>query len=86
MQLARVIGHTTATVKHESLVGQKLLIAQPLLADGLSPDGDPIILIDAVGAGAGELVMISSDGRFVRERLKVESAPARWSAIGAIDS
>lgn len=85
MQLARIMGHATATVKHESFVGQKLLIAQPLLADGQSADGDPLILIDAVGVGVGELVMISSDGKFVRERLKVEGAPARWSAIGAID-
>lgn len=85
MQPALVLGHATATLKHPSLVGQKLLIVQPMLNDGKSPDGDPLLVIDAVGAGKGERVMITSDGKFVRERLKAEASPARWSAIGIID-
>lgn len=85
MQLARIVGYATATLKHESLKGQKMLIAQPLLADGHSPDGDPLVILDAVGAGPGETVMLSSDGRFVRELVRNDAAPARWSAIGSRD-
>jgi ethanolamine utilization protein EutN len=66
MQLALVIGNATATVKHPSLSGSKLMVVQPYLADGKTPDGDPIITIDAVGAGRGETVLITSDGRYVR--------------------
>ncbi|GIW93104.1 MAG: ethanolamine utilization protein EutN [Pirellulaceae bacterium] len=85
MQRARIIGSATATVKHPTLEGQKLLIAQPLMADGRSPDGDPLVVIDPVGAGQGERVFISSDGRGVREFLGVEATPVRWMVLGIED-
>jgi ethanolamine utilization protein EutN len=85
MQLARVIGTVTSTVKHPSLLGAKLLLVQPLLADGRSPDGDPQISIDVVSAGPGDTVMITSDGRLLRERLKSDTTPARWSAVAIVD-
>jgi microcompartment protein CcmK/EutM len=86
MQLALVAGTATSTVKHATLRGQKLLIVQPLMADGESPDGDPQTAVDAVGAGKGEKVMITSDGRFVREIVKADNTPIRWSVIGIADS
>jgi len=86
MQLARVIGTATATVKHPSLVGSKLLIVQPLLADGKSPDGDPQISIDTVSAGLRDVVLISSDGRLLRELLRSSTTPARWSTIALVDN
>ncbi len=55
MNLARVIGSVCATVKDPQLVGVKLLIVQPLAADG-ADSGTPIVALDAVGAGAGETV------------------------------
>lgn len=85
MQLGLVVGTATATVKHRSMLGQKLLVVQPLMMDGKSADGDPQIALDAVGAGKGETVMITSDGRFVRERVKQENTPVRWSVIGIAD-
>jgi microcompartment protein CcmK/EutM len=33
MQLARIIGTATATIKHRSLTGARLLVVQPLMAD-----------------------------------------------------
>ena len=86
MQLGLVVGTATSTVKHATLHGQKLLIVQPLLADGHGTDGDPQIAVDAVGAGSGEIVMITSDGRFVRELVKHENTPIRWSVIGIADA
>ena len=86
MQLGLVVGTATSTVKHKTLHGQKLLVVQPLMADGEKPDGDPQIAVDAVGAGTGERVMITSDGRFVRELVKHENTPFRWSVIGIADS
>ena len=84
MQTALVIGTATSTVKHHSMERQKLLVVQPRLLDG-SPDGDPLLAIDSVGAGPGENVMISSDGRFVRDALDVDATPIRWSVIGIED-
>ncbi|HAL12775.1 MAG TPA: ethanolamine utilization protein EutN, partial [Planctomycetaceae bacterium] len=34
MQTARVVGTTYASVKHESVSGQKILVVQPYLAGG----------------------------------------------------
>jgi len=85
MQLGLVVGTATSTVKHATMRGQKLLVVQPLMADGRTPDGDPQIAVDAVGAGRGERVMITSDGKFMREVLKAEATPVRWSVIGIRD-
>ena len=65
--------------------GQKLLIVQPRTADGKSPDGDPLLAVDGVGAGRGETVMITSDGRHARELLKADATPVRWTVIGIRD-
>jgi ethanolamine utilization protein EutN len=55
MQLARVIGHVVATCKDENLAGIKLLVVQPLTA-GRQPVGRPLVAVDSVGAGTGEVV------------------------------
>jgi ethanolamine utilization protein EutN len=86
MQLARIIGTATATVKHPSLKGTTLHVVQPLMADGRAPDGDPQLAIDMVSAGVGDVVMITSDGRLLRDRLKSSTTPARWSTVALIDN
>lgn len=85
MQLARIIGKATATVKHPSLNGAALHVVQPLMADRAAADGDPQLTIDTIGAGVGDLVMITSDGRLLRDVLHTEATPARWSTIALID-
>ena len=69
MQLANVLGTVTATVKHSSLAGAKLLVVQPLMADRTKADGDPQLAIDTVAAGVGDLVM----------------TPARYSVVALVD-
>jgi ethanolamine utilization protein EutN len=85
MQLARVIGNATATVRHPSMQGWRLLVVQALTPDGHSPDGEPFLAVDNLGAGAGERVIISSDGRGTRELLKSDTTPVRWSVLGIAD-
>ena len=82
---AKVIGSATATVRHPSLAGCKLLVVQPYQRDGRTPDGDPQLAIDRLGAGVGEMVVLSSDGKFVRQMLDSETTPVRWSIIGIED-
>lgn len=55
MTLGRVIGRVWATAKEPSLEGRKLLLIQPVTPDGKTK-GKPLVAIDAVGAGAGEIV------------------------------
>ena len=55
MQLARVIGDIVVTRKDETLTGIKLMVLQPIAADG-SNAGRTVVAVDAVGAGVGETV------------------------------
>lgn len=55
MHIARVIGNVVATIKNETLEGRKILIVQNL-TDDLKPQGKPMVALDAIGAGVGELV------------------------------
>jgi len=84
MFLARVEGNLTATRKHPSFVGWRLVICQPISAEG-QPEGVPQVAIDAHGAGMHQRVIISSDGSAARKAVKDEKSPARWSIIGIVD-
>jgi ethanolamine utilization protein EutN len=80
MRIATIKGHVTSTVKHRSLEGWRLLIAVPE-----SPDLAPQVVIDNLGAGIGQRVMISSDGSEARKMVGSQLSPARWSVMGIID-
>jgi ethanolamine utilization protein EutN len=85
MYLGKVIGTATATVKHPSMEGAKLLLVKCYQADGVTPEGDPILVIDKLGAGRGERVMVTSDGIGTREILNDPQSPVRWSVLGIPD-
>ena len=85
MQLGRVIGTATATVKHPTLSGWKLLVVQLLMADGKSSDGEPVLAIDSLGAGGGDRVILTSDGKGTRALMKSDNTPVRWSVMGIAD-
>ncbi len=55
MNLAKVIGTVWATQKDENLKGAKMQIIQPL-DHYEKKTGAPIIAVDTVGAGQGELI------------------------------
>lgn len=84
MQLAKVIGNATSTVKHPSLEGWKLMVAQPLGADN-KDDGFPLIMIDPMGAAKGDTVMFTSDGKSIRELVGANNTPIRFAVIGIAD-
>jgi len=85
MQAGRVVGTATSTIKHPSMAGVKLAVVQFLAADGRSPDGEPVLAADRLGAGVGQTVILSSDGQAVREMLKSETTPVRWFVLGTVD-
>jgi ethanolamine utilization protein EutN len=85
MFLGRVMGNATATIKHPSLEGRKLLLVMALQADGRTIEGDPILVVDSLGAGRGETVMITSDGIGARELVGDKTSPVRWTVLGIRD-
>ncbi len=61
MQLATVLGQVVSTIKETGLERFTLLVVQDT-KDG-SPrrtSGDPYVAVDLVGAGAGEVVLVTS--------------------------
>jgi len=79
--LGRVMGRATSTVKHRSLRGTKMLLVQPVR----SLTREPLLVLDRLGAGSGDLVLITSDGKSAREFVGDEASPARWTVVGIID-
>jgi len=84
MQLARVIGTVVATVKNDALEGRKLLVVQSLDA-ALRPQGAPLVALDAVGAGVGELVFWCR-GKEASFPFKREDTPTDCTIVGIVDS
>ena len=84
MQFARIIGRATSTVKHPTLHGWRMLLVQPLGTDGKN-DGAPQLVIDRIGGGRGDTVIICSDGRAAKEMVGAETTPARWHVMGIVD-
>ena len=82
VQTGLVVGTATATRKHPTLMAQSSWSCKRYVADGRTPDGEPILAVDRLSAGRGETVIITSDGRFTRELLKSDNTPVRWSVIG----
>lgn len=84
MQIARVIGSVVSTVKNASLEGRKLLIVQTLDAE-LREKGEPMVALDAVGAGVGELVFWCR-GKEASFPFKRDDTPTDCTIVGIIDS
>jgi len=84
MQLARVLGTVVATVKSDGLEGRKLLVIQPV--DGkLVSKGEPMVAIDSVGAGVGEVVFWCR-GREASFPFLPAQVPSDCTIVGIVDS
>ena len=84
MQLARVIGNVVSTVKNAGLEGRKLMVIR-ILDEYLRPIGKPLVAIDSVGAGAGELVFWCR-GKEASFALEGIEAPTDCTIVGIVDS
>jgi ethanolamine utilization protein EutN len=84
MQLGRVIGTATATVKHPTLQGERLVVVQLETAAG-APDGEPVLALDRLGARRGSRVLVTTDGRALQELLG-PTTPGRMSVLGLPDT
>jgi ethanolamine utilization protein EutN len=85
MLIGRVIGDLVATQKAPSHEGCKLLVVQPLNLDG-SDRGEIMVAVDAVDAGIGDQVLLSSDGYSAMTAVGRTNCPIDAAVIGVIDS
>ena len=87
MQIAQVVGTVVSTIKDKDHHGHKLLLIQPVELDMTPIAGqDPIIAIDIVGAGEGEIIMFLDEGNCARQLLDLDMAgSARAVIVGIVD-
>ncbi len=88
MNLAKVVGAVVSTQKLSSLTGRKLLLVK-----AVSPTGEPLqgvssvpeVAVDCVGAGDGELVLITR-GSSARVCLNDTVSAADLCVVAIVDS
>lgn len=80
MILGTVVGTVVSTRKMKNLVGYKLLIVKPYYGN----DADMLVAGDIIGAGIGELVLVTTDQttQYAIER----EAPIDAFIVGIVDS
>ena len=84
MFLARIYGTVVTAAKHATLEGCRFLLAQRTEADG-SSSGEPLVVVDWLGAGLGSNVIVSTDGDIARARFG-NTTPARMVVVGLVDA
>lgn len=85
MILAKVVSKVVASHKSESIPARALLCVEPLPGFG---DRTPIVVIDAVSAGEGDLVLVLQEGTGARQAVLPDPSqilPAQMAAVGIVD-
>ena len=82
MLMGEVVGSVVSTRKHESLVGNKLLIVETL--DCMEDGKKRLVAIDTVGAGIGEIVLVVT-GSSARQSVRKQDAPIDAAIVGIVD-
>jgi ethanolamine utilization protein EutN len=82
--LGRIVGDVVATQKHASHEGRKALLVQPLNLD-LSDRGVAVVALDAVDAGVGDLVLLSTEGYSSMTSVGRPESPIDMAVIGIVD-
>jgi len=90
MFLAKVTGSVVATQKINSMTGRKLLTVEPLRVDPAKRDklvstGRTFVVVDTVGAGQGEMVLIVQ-GSSARMTPETEKLPVDAVIVGIVDT
>jgi microcompartment protein CcmK/EutM len=87
MFLAKVVGNVVSTHKNPGFEGMKLLLIQPHIRkdEELVPSGSSVVAVDSVGAGNGELVLVTQ-GSSARLTERTKDAPVDTVIIGIVDT
>ena len=90
MFLAKVTGAVVATQKVATMVGHKLLVVEPFRLEPesrsrLVPTGRTFVTVDPLGAGEGDLVLITQ-GSSARLTPETKQLPVDTVIVGIVDS
>ena len=89
MFVAKVTGALISTQKVDTMVGHKLLIVEPYRLEAqhrksLTTTGRTFVAVDTVGAGTGELVLITQ-GSSARMTPETQAMPVDTVIVGIVD-
>lgn len=84
MFLGKVIGNVWATRKYKPLQNMRLMFVQPMNSSH-EETGEPIIAVDTVGSGPGEIIFYITASEAVIP-LPVDMAPVDASIVGIVDT
>lgn len=84
MKLGRVVGTVVSTINSPVFDNCKLLLCDLLGTDG-EVSGGYLIAVDAIDAGAGEVVLILDEGNGARQIVGQDPAPIRAMVVGIVD-
>ncbi|MBI5652580.1 MAG: EutN/CcmL family microcompartment protein [Chloroflexi bacterium] len=84
MLIARVVGDVVATIKDEKMVGRKLLIVREVSTEN-EIVGKPVVAIDTVDAGIGDVVLIAQ-GSSARQTSSTKDTPTDAVIFAIVDS
>ena len=85
MLIAKVIGNVWSTKKKGEIAALRLLFIQPLGKD-LKPEGNVLVAADEVGAGFGELVIVTQGAPAMQAFNKERLIPIDAVVIGIVDN
>ena len=85
MILGKVVGTVVTTISHRDYKNRRLLVVQPLVLNGESPDED-FIALDSTHAGIGDTVLVNREGNGARQVLKNPDACIISLIVGIVDS
>ena len=85
MLLAKVIGNVWSTKKKDEISALRLLFVQPLGSD-LKPEGHVLVAADDVGAGFGELVIVTQGSPAMKAFNKERPVPIDAAVVGIVDN
>ena len=84
MELGRVEGTVVSTAKTGRLKGYKLLLVN-LVGPDTRPTDNFVVAVDAVGAGAGEVVLVVR-GSSARQVDQLNNVPTDTSIVAIVDA
>jgi len=85
MILGKVVGTVVTTLSHRDYKNRRLLVVQPLVLEGESPDED-FLALDNTQAGIGDTVLVNREGNGARQVLNNPDACVISVIVGIVDS
>lgn len=83
MQIGKIIGTVVSTIKDEKLKGMKFHLVRYVDVDG-KPTNNLVTAVDSVGAGVGEIVLVST-GSSARQTSLTKDKPVDAIIMAIVD-